>query len=137
MNAESFRTLPLQPRDRSEGGAEFDVAGHGRVDSATTLISTPALVRASEPHRSGSVGSDIAPPPLLQALPRLAARLQARHPAASPAMVQSCIEVAVRSFDTARVRLYLPILVERSASDSLRYATHSSDRVDTPERSPI
>ena len=63
MNAESFRTLPLQPREWSEGRAEFDVAGHGRSDSAT--------------------------------------------------------------------------LVERSASDSLRHATHSSDPVNTSSRGPI
>ena len=41
MNAESFRTLPLRPREWSEGCAEFDVAGHGGSDSATT----PAIVQ--------------------------------------------------------------------------------------------
>ena len=128
MNAESLRTLPLQPREWSERCAESEVAEHGGSDSATTLTLAPVLVRMPDTHCSGTNEAGIADPPVLRASSLLAARLQERHPAASPAMVQSCIEVAVRSFDTARVRLYLPILVERSASDSLRHATHPSDQ---------
>jgi hypothetical protein len=127
VNAESFRTLPLQPHESSQGRAEFDVAVHGGSDSATTLTSAPVLVRTPDTLGSGSNGTGIAGPPVVQGLPLLAARLQKRHPRASPAMVQASIERAVRGFDDARVRLYLPILVERSASDSLRHATHSSD----------
>jgi len=64
---------------------------------------------------------------LLNSLPRLAARLQARHPSASPAMVQSSIDDALGAFRTVRVRHFLPILIERTASEALRTAARSAD----------
>ena len=70
----------------------------------------------------------------MTALPRLpsldtlvlGARLHARHPAASPEMVRRSIDAAVQVFSHARVRLYLPILIERAASETLRTASSSN-----------
>lgn len=59
-------------------------------------------------------------PAVRRALPEIVARVRRRHPAASPEVVQRCIEAAMRQLQDARVRAYLPILIERSASASLR-----------------
>lgn len=59
-------------------------------------------------------------PGVRRALPEIAARVRRRHPAASAEVVQRCIDAAMQQFQDARVRAYLPILIERSASASLR-----------------
>ena len=61
-----------------------------------------------------------------EALAALVVRLQAGHPAASSAMVRRSIADAVAAFRTARIRRYLPILIERAAWEALRTATSSS-----------
>ena len=59
-------------------------------------------------------------PAVRRALPELAARVQRRHPGASSELVQRCLHSAMQQFRDARVRVYLPILIERAASASLR-----------------
>ena len=52
----------------------------------------------------------------------LVAHLQGLHPEASQAMVERSIDDATAMFVHARVRLFLPILIERMASARLRAA---------------
>lgn len=59
-------------------------------------------------------------PAVRRALPEIAARVRRRHPAASAEVVQRSIDSAMRQFQDARVRDYLPILIERVASAALR-----------------
>jgi hypothetical protein len=63
--------------------------------------------------------ASVAEPQLLKALDLLAARLQERNPSASPAMIQHSIDDAIQAFSTVRIRLYLPILIERAVSKAL------------------
>jgi hypothetical protein len=74
------------------------------------------------------VEASLAEPPLPKALAMLAARLHERHPSASAAMVRRSIDDAVRAFSEVRVRVYLPILIERSASEALRLAPSRDPR---------
>ena len=60
---------------------------------------------------------------LAMALPHVMARLQQRHPKAPPGLVESCLDAAVARYSDARVRLYLPIFIERWASEALDVAT--------------
>jgi hypothetical protein len=52
----------------------------------------------------------------------LAVRLDDCYLAVSPAMIQDSIDEAIRCFRGARVRQFLPILIERSAWEALRSA---------------
>jgi len=65
-------------------------------------------------------------PPQPDAANALTTRLQARHLDASPAMVQHSIDQATALFRDARVRLFLPILIERAASAALAAALGST-----------
>jgi hypothetical protein len=65
--------------------------------------------------------------PELRALPMVVAAVQRRHPTASIALVERCIHDAVQTFRDARVRLYLPILIERLASDAVRDTVTRAD----------
>jgi hypothetical protein len=56
----------------------------------------------------------------------LAAHLHALHPGASPAMVQRSIDEAKAMFSEARVRSFLPILIERAASAALSSAASTA-----------
>jgi hypothetical protein len=69
---------------------------------------------------SGSaVASDGLDPDLRRILPLVVARLRERHPSIDPAQVARCVDEAVDRGASARVRNFLPILVERWASDAL------------------
>ena len=59
-------------------------------------------------------------PELSNALVVVAADLRARYPDAPPGLVRRCIDDALDRFRDARVRHFLPILIERRASDALR-----------------
>ena len=63
------------------------------------------------------------------ALAALAVLLQASHPTATAAMVRSSLDDAVAAFSTARIRRYLPILIERAAWEALRKATTSREHL--------
>jgi hypothetical protein len=63
-----------------------------------------------------------------QAIGRLRQRLQAVYRDRSAAAVQGTVDRAVRRFSTARIRDYVPLLVERISRDEL------SDR---PLRGPV
>jgi hypothetical protein len=95
-------------------GCQQAAPGAAAVHVRPPVAPSPSAVEAS-----------VAEPQVLDALPLLAARLQERHPAASPAMVQRSLEDAVRALSTVRVRLYLPILIERSALEALRQVLRS------------
>ena len=69
-----------------------------------------------------------APPP--DAVAPLAAHLQGLHPQASRAMVRRSIDDATAMFVHARVRHFLPILIERVASATLRAALGPNGRPD-------
>ena len=66
------------------------------------------------------------------ALAALAVLLHANHPTATAAMVRRSIDDAVTTFRTARIRRYLPILIERAAWEVLRKATTTDDCSATP-----
>lgn len=55
-------------------------------------------------------------------LDRLVARLQDRYPDLSADQVRTAVNVAVHAFDGAKVRHFVPLLVERVATESLDYA---------------
>ena len=71
-------------------------------------------------------------PELSKALIHVAASLRARYPTASPALVLHCIGIAFERFRDARVRHFLPILIERRASDALREHVTQLPDVDEP-----
>jgi hypothetical protein len=58
----------------------------------------------------------------------IAVSLQRRFPSISPAVLQHSIDRATDTFSAARVRNFLPILIEREAAEALRaaHATPSS-----------
>lgn len=58
-------------------------------------------------------------PAVRRALPEITARVRRRHPAAPAEVVQRSIDAAMRQFQDAPVRTYLPILIERTASAAL------------------
>lgn len=64
-------------------------------------------------------------PALSGALPHVAARVEERYPTARPALIRRCVEDAASWFGEARVRLYLPVLIERRAVEALRVAIAS------------
>jgi hypothetical protein len=66
-----------------------------------------------------SVAPPATDPALLGAIASTVARLQTRFPTASPELVQSCVNNVVTHFRGARVHNFLPILMERKASDAL------------------
>ena len=53
----------------------------------------------------------------------MAVRLRNRYPEAPPALIRRSIDDATCMFSDARVRLFLPILIERVATTALRQAT--------------
>ena len=74
--------------------------------------------------RLGATDADRPPAPepaLLKALPLVGASLQARYPGASPALIQHCVDDALEELRGARIRHYLPILIERRAGVVLRH----------------
>ena len=62
----------------------------------------------------------------MRAFAQVTACLQQRHPTQSPALVQHCVDEAIRHYRGAAVQLYLSILVERRAADALRAAVEAS-----------
>lgn len=54
-----------------------------------------------------------------QAIGRLRQRLQAAYGERSATEVQGAVDSAVRRFTTARIRDYVPLLVERISRDAL------------------
>jgi len=50
---------------------------------------------------------------------RVTERIRQRHPSASPALVEQCVDDAFRHFRHARIHSYLPVLLERWASSAL------------------
>jgi hypothetical protein len=68
-------------------------------------------------------------------LPDLEARLIARFsPPLRPEAVQRCLGDVIAHFDTARVKTYLAVLIERRATDRLRAAVADADRAATGRR---
>ncbi len=59
--------------------------------------------------------------------PYVVARVLLRHPLVSPDLVRRCVRQAAEHFRDARVRQYLPILVERWACDALHAAGPSAN----------
>ncbi|MFD4320746.1 three-helix bundle dimerization domain-containing protein [Streptomyces sp. NPDC058548] len=53
------------------------------------------------------------------AIRHVAERLMQAHPQLSPVLVQSSVRTAYEEFRYARVRTYLPVLMERRAKDLL------------------
>jgi hypothetical protein len=63
-----------------------------------------------------------------KAIADAAASLQARYPTAPPALIRSCVGDAIGQVRDARIRLYVSILIERRAGESVREAIRSSAR---------
>ncbi|MGW3818714.1 three-helix bundle dimerization domain-containing protein [Streptomyces sp. NPDC005046] len=85
----------------SAGTAPAPPAGAAGAPPASTL--PPTAPAAEEGFRQDEA----------VALLRLAARLKAAHPSVDPSVVDRAVATARGSFQQARVRTYLPILVER------------------------
>lgn len=91
-----------------------------------------AVQRAAEPagvvDRPCGLGDLGAPPPRSQddlervSVRNVASRLRAAHPLVDAATVEAMVRKAYDSFDGARVRAYVPILVERRCRRALRAA---------------
>lgn len=56
-----------------------------------------------------------------EAVGRLSQRLQARFSERAPADVAGVVDRATRRFTTARIRDYIPLLVERISRDELNH----------------
>jgi hypothetical protein len=56
-----------------------------------------------------------------QAISRVRDRLQARFSERNPAEVTGVVETVARRFTTARIRDYIPVLVERISRDELNH----------------
>ena len=84
--------------------------------AAEATVLTPATLR---PRVVEVVTVD----PMLKGRSLLEARLRARHPAATAAMVRRSVDEAIGVYRDARIRVYLPILIERWASCALRETT--------------
>jgi hypothetical protein len=79
-----------------------------------------AAVRdATEASNARSVESSLTDQQRVKILQSLAVRLDDRYLAASPSMIQDSVDEAIRCFGDARVRQFLPILIERSAWEGL------------------
>ena len=60
---------------------------------------------------------------------RVVARLQDRYPALSNAAVRAAVDGSVHAFDAAKVRTFVPLLVERLAKERLEHV----QVIDLPE----
>ena len=78
----------------------------GTIVPATDRLAPPAAADGVEPG-------------LRRVIPLVVARLRQRHPTVDSAQVARCVDEAVDRGATARVRDFLPILIERWASDAL------------------
>ena len=94
-----------------------------------TSTSSPARGQSVQHSHLGVTEDEpaISEPLDLSGLPQVVTSVQKRHPLASPALVQRCIDDAVQGFKDARVRQYLRILIERQASDAVRDAATGLD----------
>lgn len=62
--------------------------------------------------------------PLLDhAIPLIVERVRRRFPDADPELVSACLAEAIRRADSARVRSYLPVLVERWTKEAIAEST--------------
>jgi hypothetical protein len=61
-------------------------------------------------------------------LERVVTRLRDQYPTLAPQQIRTAVNVAVHAFDGAKVRHFVPLLVERMARESLDYVRdgHSS-----------
>ena len=88
------------------------------VDDETAEQPTSNVTHAGAVHRGSSE----------LAITQILARILGRHPTAPPTLVQRCVDEAASHFRDARVQSYLPILIERRASDAVRTMLHSAGR---------
>jgi hypothetical protein len=66
-------------------------------------------------------------PAVVKAMAGAFARLQARYPTASPALVLRCVDDAADGLPNARTQKYLSILIERRASEALLEVVRSHE----------
>ena len=77
-----------------------------------------------EPAAASPRTEDKTEPELLnesRELERLVTRLRDRYPTLAPDQIRTAVNVAVHAFDGAKVRHFVPLLVERMARESLDY----------------
>lgn len=48
-------------------------------------------------------------------------RLESKYPSTDPSVVQLAVDVSYESLRTAKIREFIPVLVEREASDKLEH----------------
>lgn len=102
-----------------------------------------SLIRRPGPvKRTGPAGPATAPPPGSQdelvSVRNMMARLRAVYPSVDAVTVEATVRTAYDSFHQARVRAYVPILVERRSRRVLRAACRTApgqavDRSAAPE----
>lgn len=56
-----------------------------------------------------------------RALDAVRHRLQSKYPATDPSVVRLAVDVSYETLRTARIREFIPVLVEREASDKLEH----------------
>jgi len=95
------------------------------MHATTVVVIEPSIAHHEERH--GAEG-DVEDAQLHAARRSISASLQRRFPSISPVVLQQSIDRAIDTFSAARVRNFLPILIEREAAAALRaaHATPSS-----------
>lgn len=56
-----------------------------------------------------------------RALEAVRHRLESKYPATDPSVVQLAVDVSYETLRSARIREFIPVLVEREASDKLAH----------------
>lgn len=90
------------------------LAVHAEITTSTDVGKEKPEISTAD-HPAGDV-SDAEPVP---ALVTIEASLRRRFPAVAPGFIHACIDDAAAECAGARVRNFLPILIERRASEAL------------------
>jgi hypothetical protein len=134
VSGESMDLPPRPDRGTGLGWATGDTGTTG--EAGPTLAGTTGLSGPAGPSGPPSAAaSDQAP-----SLEDLVARLTVVYPSVDPSAVQAAVRAAHDHFEQARVRAYVPILVERRSRKALDSALAAAPGrvpgVDTPGPEP-
>jgi hypothetical protein len=117
--------------------AAVEVVGGIRMSEAATNESpedtwSDERARVTEPRRESpttpapsDLASRAADLTMVKAIAHAVRSVQARYPTAPSALVRDCVEDAFDQLRTARITLYLPILIERNAGRAVADAIRS------------
>jgi hypothetical protein len=80
-----------------------------------TTITSPATTSKNPVHRPLVAFNE------RREIERVVVRLQDRYPALSSTVIRTAVSVALHAFDGAKVRKFVPLLVERLARERLEH----------------